>query len=189
MKDEGFFKFLTAKKWWPFWAGIAFGAVEVLSFLIANSPLGGSKPFVEISSVATQAVADFTDVEYTSVLLDNYFASYLPMFTWGTALLVGVFFGSLFSSLLSKQHRLRSVPDAWKEFYGPSRTKRFFWAFIGGTIVAIGGRFGQGCISGQLISGVTQLGVGAFIFMLCVWIGGVLTALVFYRGNFFNITR
>lgn len=189
MKNDGFFRFLTAKKWWPFWGGIAFAFVEVLSFLIANSPLGASKPFVEVCSVVTQVVADFTDIEYTNVLLNNYFASYLPMFTWGTALMFGVVFGSLLSSLLSKNFKIRSVPTAWKEFYGPSRTKRFFWAFIGGIAVALGGRFGQGCISGQLISGVTQLGVGSFVFMFSVWIGGVLTAFVFYRGNFFNITR
>ena len=77
----------------------------------------------------------------------------------------------------------------WKEFYGPSRIKRFFWAFIGGIFVALGGRFGQGCISGQLISGVMQLGIGGFVFMFSVWIGGVVTAFVFYRSNFFNITR
>jgi hypothetical protein len=189
MKDDGFIRFLTAKKWWPFWGGVAFGLVEVLSFLIADSPLGASKPFVEVCSIATFIASDKWGIEYANVLLDNYFSSYLPQISWGTTLLVGVILGGFLSSILSKDFKIKAVPPMWEEFYGPSRSKRFFWVFIGGIFVALGGRFGQGCISGQLISGVVQLGVGGFIFMFSVWIGGLITAFVFYRGNFFNITR
>jgi hypothetical protein len=176
-------------------AGIAFGLVEVLSFLVSNSPLGASKPFVETASIATFVASDRKWFDNKLIndnftyLLDNYFSDYSPSVSWGTALLFGVFLGALLSSLISRDFKFRAVPTTWKEFYGPSKAKRFFYAFVGGFLVALGARFGGGCVSGQLISGFVQLGVGSMIFMMSLWMSGVMTAMLFYRTNIWHLTR
>jgi hypothetical protein len=178
---------LTAKRWWPFWAGVAFALVEILSFIISSRPLGASKPFVEAASIANLTLTiNPEEYEWRQV---EYYSKYEPKISWANVLLLGVIIGSFISSKLSGDFNMRTIPPMWETLYGRSRLRRWMWAFIGGCLVAIGGRLGQGCISGQLISGVTQLGLGGFIFMIFVWIGGVTTALVFYKSRILNITR
>ena len=171
---------LKAKKWWPVMAGVSFALVEILSFLISKTPLGASRAYVETASIITSVF--FKD--HAAVV--EYYTQYQPQISWTAVLLAGVVTGSFISSRLSGDFHLRSVPTLWKSFFGQSRAKRLFWTFVGGFLVALGGRLGQGCISGQVIAGVTQLGVGAFVFLQAIVTGGILTAIVFYRFNVFK---
>ena len=171
---------LRAKKWHPVLAGFIFGLVEVLSFLISKTPLGASRSFTEAASIITNILF------HKHAALVEYYAQYPPQISWTTTLLAGVVAGSFISSKLSKDFYLRTVPELWKTFYGPSRVKRLLFTFIGGFLVAFGARLGKGCISGQVISGITQLGVGAFVFLQAIITGGILTVIIFYRFNMFK---
>ncbi|RMD60223.1 MAG: hypothetical protein D6828_00295, partial [Nitrospirae bacterium] len=112
---------IKAKRWPPIIAGIAFGLVEILSFIISNSPLGASKPFVEACSIATAILSDKLSWSHADTLLDNYFSVYLPQVSWGSAVLLGVLIGSFISSKLSGDFKFKTVPSVWRDFYGPSK--------------------------------------------------------------------
>lgn len=171
---------LKAKKWHPVLAGIVFGLVGIMSFLISKTPLGASRSFTDTASIITNVLFQ------KHAALVEYYAQYPPQISWTTTLFVGIVVGSFISSKLSKDFYLRTVPELWKAFYGASRIKRLLFTFLGGFLVALGARLGQGCISGQVIAGITQLGVGAFVFLQAIIIGGILTVFVFYRFNIFN---
>jgi len=122
-------------------AGISFALVEVLSFLISKTPLGASRAYVETASIVTSVF--FKD--HAAVV--EYYRQYKPQISWTAVLLAGVVVGSFISSRFSHDFYLRSVPTLWKTFFGQSRAKRWFWTFVGGFLVALGGRFGQRVVS------------------------------------------
>ncbi|RMD52483.1 MAG: hypothetical protein D6828_05685 [Nitrospirae bacterium] len=168
-------KILRAKSWHPVGAGISFGIVEILSFLLSKRPLGASRAFVESCSVLTYIF--FKEHFYEL----SYYKLYMPQFTWVSALIAGVFFGSLLSSKISGDFKFRAIPQLWRRTFGPHRALRWSFTFIGGVLVALGGRFAHGCISGQLIKGITQLSPGGFVFLFAVLLGGISTAFLCYR--------
>jgi hypothetical protein len=49
-------------------------------------------------------------------------------------------------------------------------------AFLGGGLIGFAARLARGCTSGQALVGGAELMVGAWVFMLCIFAGGYLTA-------------
>jgi hypothetical protein len=49
-------------------------------------------------------------------------------------------------------------------------------------ILGIGARWAGGCTSGHGISGTLQLAVSSWLATLSFFIGGILTAMILYRG-------
>jgi hypothetical protein len=47
----------------------------------------------------------------------------------------------------------------------------------------------MGCTLGMLISGVVQLAPAGFIFMMSLWVGGVVTTVLFYRLGTLTLKR
>lgn len=167
--------FLTRKRGWPVHIGIAFAVVELLSFIISDRPLGASRGYTVIGAIFEQVFFP----EHAGKV--KYWLLYEPIIDWTVALMLGLITGSFISSISSKSFKIIAVPEMWRQSVGPSKIKRWFWAMIGGIIFGFGARMAGGCISGMMISGSVQLAPGGFIVMMTVWMGGVLTTLVFYR--------
>jgi uncharacterized membrane protein YedE/YeeE len=53
---------------------------------------------------------------------------------------------------------------------------RLMLAFGGGVLIGFAARLARGCTSGQALVGGAELMVGAWVFMMCIFIGGYLTA-------------
>lgn len=165
------------KRWWPAYAGIAFSLVQLMSFLVSNRPLGITRGLTIIGAITeTLSMPDHAEGI-------NYWGVYEPVVDWAVALIIGVTIGALISSRYSGDFKLNTVPEFWKLSKGPSVVKRWIWAFIGGIMIGFAARIAGGCASGLLISGVMQMAPSGFIFMFAIWIGGIFTTLIFYRGN------
>ena len=52
-----------------------------------------------------------------------------------------------------------------------SNKGRFFFAFIGGSLMGFGAKLARGCTSGQALSGGAMLSVGGWAFMAAVFVG------------------
>jgi uncharacterized membrane protein YedE/YeeE len=112
-----------------------------------------------------------------------YFTSKVPKIEWQWMFVVGIFLGSLVSSVTSNSFRWQAVPEMWKDRFGSSLAKRAIVAFAGAAVAMFGVRLAGGCPSGHGLSGSIQLSVSGYIAMVCFFIGGLIMARILYGGG------
>jgi len=122
----------------------------------ANRPIGASTGMAYISSILFGMDAD------------NY--SYVKEIeksgAWETVMLVGVFFGGLFTSLfITKSFHISYIPSLWKERKNNSVKSRMIWSFI----------------AGHILSGRSQLAMSSIVFAIFALGTGVITGRFFYK--------
>jgi len=110
------------------------------------------------------------------VNLKAYYQKYPLKIDWQWMFVLGIFLGSLASSLLSDDFTLLWVPSLWAGTLNESPWLRVGFAFIGGIVLGFGARWGGGCTSGHGISGTSQLAISSWIFTLMLFLSGILTA-------------
>lgn len=122
----------------PYIAGVLAGFLMILSVLISEKYFGASTTFVRSAGMIEQA---FIPEHVENV---EYFIKEEPKIDWQWMFVVGIFFGSLLSSLVYRNFRWQALPDMWQQRFGPSWPKRFVIAFIGGAGVMFGARLAGG---------------------------------------------
>ena len=164
-------------------AGISLGLLMILATAVAK-PLGVSTAYVNTDAMVTHATvpAAAESNEYLSKYGNK--TGWKPDYGW--MLVFGMFLGAVVSSVATKRFRARkdaAIPDMWKQNFGSSRNKRFLHAFTGGVLLLFGARLAGGCTSGHMMSGISQLTVGSFVFGIAVFAAGIVTAHILYRGK------
>jgi len=156
--------------WRPQVGGIGLGVAILSAYYISGRGVGVTGGITRI--VATLQHWLLPELTERSSYLADYFAggahpleSYLVFMLWG--LLAGSFFAALFSRNL-RVEVLR----------GPNIgvLPRLAIAFGGGVLVGFASRLARGCTSGQALVGGSQLSVGAWVLMVCIFIGGFAAA-------------
>jgi hypothetical protein len=71
----------------------------------------------------------------------------------------------------------------WQSNFGSSVKKRWLHAFVGGVLLLFGARLAGGCTSGHMMSGISQLTIGSFVFGIAIFISGIITAKFLYRSK------
>jgi len=129
--------------WNPYIAGALTGILLVLSVLVAGHFLGASTTFARSAAVIEKTVGiDPSQFEYFTTQKGKYGPGSLP--NWQLLFVVGIIIGAFISSRLSDEFRIQTVPDMWREKFGPNPLKRGIVAFIGGAIVLVGARLAGG---------------------------------------------
>ena len=164
-------------------AGIALGLLMILATAVAK-PLGVSTAYVNTDAMVTHKVAP------QKAEANEYLSKYGEKNAWGIdygwMLVIGMFLGAGVSSIATKRFRTRanpSLPSMWAENFGNSTKKRWVHAFIGGVLLLFGARLAGGCTSGHMMSGISQLTVGSFVFGIAIFASGIVTAKLLYRGK------
>ena len=167
--------------WSPYVAGAMVGLLAVLSVVTSTQLLG--KPKYLGASTTFVRAAGLIEKPFMKehVQANEYFQAKKVKIDWQMMFVIGIFFGSLFSSLLGKTFKFESVPPMWAERFGGKMGLRAFWAFVGGVIAILGARLAGGCPSGHGMSGMMQLAVSGLIAMICFLAGGLLLARFIYR--------
>ena len=124
--------------WSPYLAGALSGVVLVLSVLIAGKFFGASTSFVRSAGMIEELFAP----ERVSQLA--YFESKTPKIDWQWMFVIGIFLGSLISSVTSASFRWQALPDMWKNRFGSSLGKRAIVAFLGSAVAMFGARLAGG---------------------------------------------
>ncbi len=124
-------------KWNPYLAGALTGLLMIASIWVVGKYFGASTSFVRSAGIIEQAIAP----ERVQSL--DYYSGKTSI-DWQWMFVIGIFFGSLTSSLLSGSFRLQTVADSWRERFGPSLAKRAVTGFIGGVLVMYGARLAGG---------------------------------------------
>lgn len=152
----------------PHVAGVCLGLVLLACFALTGQGLGASGAFASVASGVVGAVSPETAVN------SAYFRSYLqdgsPWTAWLVVEIIGVLIGAATSAALAGRIRLtfaRSTrPSAARLFAGVS----------GGILMGIGAALARGCTSGLALSGGAMLSVGAWVFMVALFLAGFLSA-------------
>jgi len=172
-------EYIHRDEWSPYIAGILLGVVGIAAVGISNNLLGASGAFESLIGIIGKAIAP-------SIFSNTYFNYVVPSeITWAVVLLIGIFFGGGLGALTSNTWKLRVQDDEqWKAIFGPQLWKRWLILFIGGIILEYGAGIAGGCTSGLAISGGMLLAPSAFLFIGSMFVSGIITALIIYRGRY-----
>lgn len=162
-------------------AGLLLGLLVILATALVR-PFGVSTQYV-----VTDAIVLHNTVPAVTES-NEYLNKYGEKSDWGVGygwmLVFGMFLGSGIAAFATKRFRQRetaAIPAMWKEQFGEHKAKRLLQAFIGGMLLLFGARLAGGCTSGHMISGISQLTVGSFIFGASIFASGILTARTLYK--------
>ena len=171
---------LKRPRWSPYLVGAGLGVLSWITFFFMGKTLGVSTTFVRAAGVIEGLGAP------EHVRQNAYFAKYLvgkAAFEWQAALVVMLVVGAFLAARLAGSTRREYVPSIWAERFGPSRSKRYLGAFIGGAILLFGARLAGGCTSGHGISGGLQLALSSWTFLTFMFASGIATAFAMYGGR------
>ncbi len=164
--------------WNPIIAGVILGFFLFISFMVAGQGMGASGAFARITAQITYLYdATFASNGYAS----NYLKHGNALANWTVVEVVGIFIGGYLSAAIAG--RIKQSIDRGE---GYSATKRLFFAFLGGIIIAIATRLARGCTSGQALDGASTFSVGAWIFMLSAFGAGFFFS-VFFKKQWKNV--
>jgi uncharacterized membrane protein YedE/YeeE len=162
-------------------AGALVGLLLILATALVK-PLGVSTQYVVTDGVILHSAAPALAES------NEYLSKYGDKDDWGIGygwmLVAGMFIGGSISAFITRRFRNRdkqSLPSMWSSEFGNSTPRRLLHAFIGGALLLFGARLAGGCTSGHVISGISQLTIGSFIFGIAVFASGILTARTLYR--------
>jgi len=152
----------------PYLAGLLLGAVLLASFLLLGAGLGASSGIARTGAFLSGLIAP------AHTFSSEYFGAWgkNPLHYYLVFMLLGVFFGGLFSAILSR--RLQK-PVVEKGNAVSSKTRLTF-AMIGGILAGFASRLAGGCTSGQALTGGALLLTGSLVFLICVFAGGYAAA-------------
>ncbi|OYW74213.1 MAG: hypothetical protein B7Z37_18725 [Verrucomicrobia bacterium 12-59-8] len=170
---------MKTHRWNPYLVGALIGVLSILTFSLADKPIGISTGIAQASGACALPV-----LGADGVAANTYWAKKaVPAWDYGSLFVLGTFFGALTSALVSGSFKLESVPSLWRERFGPSVGKRLLAAFIGGVVIIFGARLADGCTSGHGISGSLQLAVSSWTFFIAMFISGIVTAFILFRST------
>ena len=178
-KTMGFNKSMKEKVWSPWAAGVVLGLTAVGSYVLVGKTIGSSGGIENIDSILLKAF----DSSWANLMYFKY--QMPPVVSFQILLFVGMILGALTSSLWSKDFKFRMMPDQqWTQTFGPSKLKRWTMIFIGGVIIEFSAGIAGGCTSGLAISGTMQLSPAGLIFIVGLFISGIITTKLLYGGDY-----
>lgn len=162
-------------------AGLLLGLLVITATALVK-PFGVSTEYVVTDAIILHSAAP--EVAQSNEYLNKYGEKDNWSIGYGWMLVLGMFLGAGLSALATHRFRQRqdpALPSMWKEQFGEARSKRLLQAFLGGVLLLFGARLAGGCTSGHMISGISQLTVGSFIFGASIFASGIFTARRLYK--------
>lgn len=166
----------------PWWAGgVGIGLVLTVAIALVQ-PIGVSTQYVALDGVLLHRALPEVAAQ-TPYLRDT--AGDWTLATYEFFFVAGIPLGAFIAAWRTGRLTTRLVPDEWNRRFGSAPGLRLVWSFIGGFLLLFGARFGGGCTSGHMISGVSQLAVSSLVFSLALFASAIVTARWLYpeRGR------
>lgn len=163
---------------WPWHIGGAILGVVVGFAFMTGHPVGASTAYERVIG----HILGFFAPEYVSGVR-HYLMEAPPVAEWQTMFVVGIFLSGIIGRYFVTKGKGEEVPAMWTNAFGDNKRKRYLQAFVGGVFLLFGARLAGGCTSGLFISGTSQLAIAALVFITAVFISGIITAKLLYRGR------
>jgi len=161
---------MCSHRWPPVLAGITIGISMLAAYIIAGRGIGASGAMTRFG--VTLQDLFFPGLTKESAYFAQYFAhGRFPLNNWLVYMMVGLIMGSFVAARLCGELRVETLR-------GPniSPAGRLGLALVGGLLVGFAARLARGCTCGQALVGGSELSVGGWAFMVCVFAGGYATA-------------
>lgn len=170
---------MRKKVWSPWAAGVLLGMTFIASYVIADKTVGSSGGLESLDSMIGHAL-------HLGWANSMYFRFQMPpVISFQVILFIGMIVGAFTASKLSKDFKLRMMPDRqWKAKFGPSKAKRWVMIFIGGLLIEYAAGVAGGCTSGLAISGTMQLSPAGLIFIAGLFVSGIITTKILYGRDY-----
>lgn len=174
-----FNELMKRKTWSPWASGALLGIIATGSYAIADKTIGSSGGIESLDSIIGNAL----NLGWAKLM---YFKFQMPpVVSFQVILFIGMLLGSFTASKWSKDFKLRMLPDRqWSEIFGPSKVKRWLMIFIGGIIIEYAAGIAGGCTSGLAISGTMQLSPAGLIFIVGLFVSGIITTKILYGRRY-----
>lgn len=164
----------SGPSWSPYVVGASIGVLSWLTFYFSDNPIGASSFYAHIAGFLGKLIAP----RHMESLA--YFKSKPPRVNWGFVFVVATIAGGAIAALKGDEFTDEWLPPMWEARFGDSIALRAAIGFSGGLLMAFGARLAGGCTSGHGISGTLQLNPGAWITVICLFIGGIAVAIPLY---------
>ncbi|RLC24562.1 MAG: hypothetical protein DRH56_06500 [Deltaproteobacteria bacterium] len=159
----------------PYVIGVLLGLVLLFSFYTMGRGLGSSASFARIAAAGLHKIA------HAHAEANPYLSRYLharrpALMNWLVFLTLGAGLGGLFSAFIA--NRVRGEVAR-----GPSIgvSARCWLALGGGLLSGFAARLARGCTSGQALTGASELALGSWVFMFCIFAGAYAAAWFFRK--------
>ena len=159
----------------PYVIGVFLGLVLLFAFYTMGRGVGSSASFSRISAFGMALVAP--EHTQTNAYFSKYFGSgRSPLMAWLVFLSLGAGLGALFSAFIANRIKGEVVR-------GPAIgvSARLWLALGGGILSGFAARLARGCTSGQALTGASELALGSWVFMFCIFGGAYATAYFFRK--------
>ena len=161
--------------WSPYVVGAGIGILSWLTFYFSDKPIGASSFYAHIAGFLGKLIAP----RHTKSLA--YFKENPPSVNWGFVFVLAIIAGGAIAALTGGEFTNEWLPPMWTARFGNSIALRAVIGFGGGLLMAFGARLAGGCTSGHGISGTLQLNPGAWITLICLFIGGIAVAIPLFN--------
>ena len=170
---------MKIKIWSPWAAGALLGLTSIATYVLVDKTIGSSGGIESIDSILLKLF-------HSSLANSLYFKFQMPpVLSFQILLFAGMLLGAFTSSIWSKDFKLRMMPDQlWTQIFGPSKLKRWSLIFIGGIIIEYASGIAGGCTSGLAISGTMQLSPAGLIFIVGLFVAGIITTKILYGRDY-----
>jgi uncharacterized protein len=161
----------------PWWAGgLGIGLIVIVAVALIE-PIGVSTQYVVAVGVLLHQLIPSVAAQ-SPYLVDS--AEGWTVLTYEFMFVVGIPLGAFCAAAATGRLTCRPVPLEWGGRFGSLPGRRLVWSFIGGFVLLFGARFGGGCTSGHMISGVSQLAISSLIFSTALFLSAIVTARLLY---------
>lgn len=139
---------------WPFWlSGLIIGIQMPLMYYFFNNGPGTSSG----SANLLKLIIPKSKLKWLNTERVN------PVFNRNFYFIIGIILGGFISKSLSGDFKFTFDTGLFSQNVSFSFIVQLFWYFLGGTIIAIGARFADGCTSGNSIHGMSTLQPSGFV--------------------------
>ena len=161
--------------WWA--AGILLGLVQVLAVSLAG-PLDISSQFIIADTIALESFTPEYIDDHPIKEHEEYNKS-----SYGLWLNIGIFAGAFLSTVHLRKWKIHTTTALWRQNYKVPIVLRLILTLCGGFLILLGAGFALGSVSGQFISGWSQLSLSVVPFTITMFLSGMFVAKLVYPKN------
>ena len=149
----------------PWFAALLLAVLNTFLFIMVGRPWG-------IGGGETKIVALFENMFISEHVSSNlHFQTFIPEVNWFVMMIVGIVIGSFISAKIGNDFKIRM----------PQERKWLVYTFVGGMLMGLGERIGNGCNVGHILSGVPQFSIGSIVGGIFIVVGAYIGSKIIVR--------